>query len=141
MSVLTNAIDGPAGSLAEAALKLIDLAASKERGDAGGLTRFTGRFANLWGVADIVVLGGRLYAIDPTDPDPAAEPTTLEPDGDDLRVTDGSGYGSYGEAYRYTFAPDGTVESVRGSSGLLSRPIDTFTLPTASHGAVSTVRV
>ncbi len=76
------------------------------------------------------MLGGRLYAIDPTDPDPTAEPTTLEADGDDLRVTGGSGYGSYGESYRYTFDPDGTVESVRGSSGLLSRPIDPFTLPT-----------
>jgi CubicO group peptidase (beta-lactamase class C family) len=130
VSVLTNAIDGPAAALAEAAHKLINLAGSEDRGDAAGLTRFTGRFANLWGVADIVVLGGRLYAIDPTSPDPAAEPTTLEPDGDDLRVTGGSGYGSYGEAYRYTFGPDGTVESVRGSSGLLAHPIDTFTLPT-----------
>ncbi|MEU4287518.1 serine hydrolase domain-containing protein [Kribbella sp. NPDC026596] len=130
VSVLTNAIDGPATSLAEAALKLIDLATSEDRGAADGLGRFTGRFANLWGVTDIVVLGGRLYAIDPTSPDPAAEPTTLEPDGDNLRVTGGSGYGSYGETYRYTFDADGKPESVRGSSGLLSLPIDTFTLPT-----------
>jgi CubicO group peptidase (beta-lactamase class C family) len=128
VTVLTNAIDGPARQLTEAAFKLIELAESKPRESADGLERFTGRYANLWGVMDIVVLGGRLYAIDPTSPDPAAEPTTLEPDGDALRITGGSGYGAFGETYRFVFGPDGKVESVRGSSGL-SHPIDTFTLP------------
>jgi CubicO group peptidase (beta-lactamase class C family) len=129
VSVLTNAIDGPAGQLAEGLFKLLDLAGSKERGTESGLDRFTGRYANLWGVHDFVVLGGRLYLLDPTSPDPAAEPQSLEADGDSLRVTGGSGYGSYGESYRFAFGPDGQVESVRGSSGLLSRPIDRFTLP------------
>ncbi|TDU90132.1 CubicO group peptidase (beta-lactamase class C family) [Kribbella voronezhensis] len=129
VSVLTNAIDGPAGQLAEGFFKLLDLAGSKERGTEPGLERFTGRFANLWTVYDFAVLGGRLYVLDPTSPDPAAEPQTLEVDGDELRVTGGSGYGSYGESYRFNFGPDGQVESVRGSGGLLSQPIDRFTLP------------
>jgi CubicO group peptidase (beta-lactamase class C family) len=129
VAVLTNAIDGPATQLAEAALKLVDLAESKPREDAADLARFTGRFANLWGVSDIVLLGGRLYAIDPSSPDPTAEPMTLEAEGDVLRVTGGSGYGAYGESYRYTFGPDGQVETVRGSSGLRARPLDQFTLP------------
>jgi CubicO group peptidase (beta-lactamase class C family) len=130
VSVLTNAIDGPAAQLAEAVLKLVDLAESEDRGEAADLARFTGRYANLWSVNDIALLGGRLYAIDPTSPDPAAEPTTLEADGDTLRVTGGNGYGSYGESYRFTFDADGKVESFRGSSGLISHPLDTFTLPT-----------
>jgi CubicO group peptidase (beta-lactamase class C family) len=129
VSALTNAIDGPSSQLAEAALKLIDLAESKDRGESEGLKRFTGRYANLWGVADIALLGGRLYLLDPAGGDPAAEPTPLEADGDELRVAGGSGYGSYGETYRFTFGPDGRVESVRGSSGLLSHPLDRFTLP------------
>ncbi|TCM46050.1 serine hydrolase [Kribbella sp. VKM Ac-2568] len=129
VSVLTNAIDGPAAQLAEAVLKLVDLAESEDRGEAADLARFTGRYANLWSVSDIALLGGRLYVIDPTSPDPAAEPTTLEADGDTLRVTGGNGYGSYGESYRFTFDADGKVESVRGSSGLISHPLDTFTLP------------
>ncbi|TCN37163.1 CubicO group peptidase (beta-lactamase class C family) [Kribbella orskensis] len=129
VSVLTNAIDGPAAQLAEAVLKLVDLAESEDRGEAAGLARFTGRYANLWSVSDIALLGGRLYVIDPTSPDPAAEPTTLEADGDTLRVTGGNGYGSYGESYRFTFDADGKVESLRGSSGLISHPLDTFTLP------------
>ena len=129
VSVLTNSIDGTAGQLAEAALKLIDLASSKERGDATGLARFTGRFANLWGVADFALLGGRLYATDPASPDPTTEPQPLEADGDTLRVTGGSGYGSYGESYRFTFDSNGQVETVRGSSGLTLHPLDRFTLP------------
>jgi CubicO group peptidase (beta-lactamase class C family) len=129
VSVLTNAIDGPAQQLAEGLFKLLDLAASEDRGPAAELTRFTGRYANLWGVSDIVVLGGRLYALDPTSEDPAAEPISLEADGDSLRVIGGSGYGAYGESYRFTFGPAGEVESVRGSSGLLAHPIDRFTLP------------
>jgi CubicO group peptidase (beta-lactamase class C family) len=129
VSVLTNAIDGPAAGLAEALLKLLDLADSEKRGTGENLERFTGRFANLWGVNDIVLLGGRLYSIDPTSPDPAAEPQLLEVEGDLLRVAGGSGYGSYGEYYRYTFTPDGQLESVRGPGGQLAHPIDQFVLP------------
>lgn len=128
VSVLTNAIDGPASQLAEGLFRLLDLAESKDRGE-GDLARFTGRFANLWGVTDFVVIGGRLYATDPSGPNPADEPQPLEADGDTLRVTGGNGYGSYGESYRFTFDADGAVETVRGSSGLSLQPIDNFTLP------------
>jgi CubicO group peptidase (beta-lactamase class C family) len=129
VSVLTNAIDGPAGRLAEGLLKLVDLAASSKRGDATSVERYAGRYANLWGVIDLAVLGGRLYQLSPNVDDPTDEPVRLELDGDTLRVAEGSGYGSYGEAYQFTFAADGTVESVRGASGLLAHPIDAFTLP------------
>ena len=71
VSVLTNAIDGPAESLAHAAVKLIDLAGSKDRPLATSeLSRFTGRYASLWGVVDIALLGGRLYRLHPGLPDP-----------------------------------------------------------------------
>jgi CubicO group peptidase (beta-lactamase class C family) len=130
VAVLTNAIDGPAVQLAESLLKLVDLAESKGRGSGTDLARFTGRFANLWGVIDIAVLGGRLYALDPTEADPTADPQPLEPaDDSTLVVTGGSGYGAFGESYRYSFSGDGPVKSVRGSSGLLLHPIDTFHLP------------
>ncbi|MGZ0150109.1 serine hydrolase domain-containing protein [Kribbella sp. WER1] len=128
VSVLTNAIDGPASQLAEGLFRLLDLAASKDRGDATGLERFTGRYANLWGLTDVMLIGGRLYITDPSGGNPADEPMLLEADGDALRVVGGNGYSSYGESYRFTFGADGTVETVRGSSGLSLHPIETFDL-------------
>jgi CubicO group peptidase (beta-lactamase class C family) len=130
VSVLTNAIDGPAQQLAEGFFKLLDLAQSKDRpGDAADLSRFTGRYANLWGVSDIVQLGGRLYALDPGQGDPADLPTALEADGDTLLVTEDSGTGAYGQRYRFTFDADGRPETIRGAHGLSLHPIDSFTLP------------
>ncbi|WP_427887570.1 serine hydrolase domain-containing protein [Kribbella sp. GL6] len=129
VAVLTNAIDGPASQLAEGLFRLLDLAGSKDRGDAAGLERFTGRFANLWGITDVMLLGGRLYITDPSGPNPAEEPMPVEADGDALRVTGGNGYSSYGESYKFTFGADGSVETVRGSSGLTLHPLDTYTLP------------
>jgi CubicO group peptidase (beta-lactamase class C family) len=120
VSVLTNTIDGPAQQLAEGFFKLRDLALSKERPERGAeLSRFTGRYANLWGVNDIALLGGRLYSINPTGADPSADVVSLEADGDTLKVVDGPGYGSYGECYRFTFDADGRVESLRNAGGLL----------------------
>ena len=128
VSVLTNAIDGPAAQLAEGLFRLLDLADSKDRGDGADLQRFTGRFANLWGVTDFVLIGGRLHATDPCGANPADDPQPLEADGDALRVTGGNGYGSYGESYRFEFDENGTVRTVRGSSGLSLHPIDRFGL-------------
>lgn len=130
VSVLTNAIDGPAQQLAEGFFKLLDLAQSKDRpGDTAGLSRFTGRYANLWGVSDIVQLGGRLYVLDPGQADPADKPTALEADGDTLLVTEDSGTGAYGQRYQFTFSADGSPETIRGAHGLRIHPIDRFTLP------------
>ena len=73
VSVLTNAIDGPAEPLALAVVKLLDLAARLEPdGSAAsvGADRFVVRLANLWGVRDVALLGGRLVLLDPTAPDP-----------------------------------------------------------------------
>jgi len=130
MSVLTNSIDGAAQQLAEGFYKLHDLAQSRERPEnAVELSRFTGRYANLWGVSDIVQLGGTLYGINPTGADPSADVVRLEPDGDTLKVVDGPGIGSYGERHRFTFDADGKVESLRNAGGMQALPIDRFSLP------------
>jgi CubicO group peptidase (beta-lactamase class C family) len=130
VSVLTNAIDTPAAQLTEGFFKLLDLAESKDRPESdGNLNRFTGRYANLWGISDIVQLGGRLYVLSPEQGDPADLPTALEVDGDTLLVTADSGTGAYGERYRFTFDADGKPETVMGSSGLRFDPIDRFSLP------------
>jgi CubicO group peptidase (beta-lactamase class C family) len=130
VSVFTNAIDGPALAWATAAIRLIDLAAAEGGGDrrsAAELAPYCGRFASLWGVYDIVDLGGRLYQLDPSVADPVMSPTRLEVlDDRTLRIASTIGYGSRGECISYEFADDGSVASVRAGSGTTGVPIDVF---------------
>jgi len=120
VSVLTNAIDGPALEMATAAVRLVDLAASTPADGVSTeqLDSFTGRFANLWGVLDVVRLGSRLYGVDPSAADPAEAPAELEVvDGDTLRYARVGGFGSLGELLHVRRAPDGSVTGLRGGSG------------------------
>lgn len=132
VSVLTNSNDGPAGTLLGGILKLVDLALTKD-----GMTkpvkrkklaRFEGRFATLWGVIDIVGLGGRLYALSPSLDDPASMATELEIVGDStVKRVGGSKFGSRGEPMEFHFNDTGEIEKVTGGHTML--PIDKFTLP------------
>jgi CubicO group peptidase (beta-lactamase class C family) len=136
VSVLTNAVDGPAAELALGVVKLLDgalqqparvpLAAAAEPGIAGTSTaRFEGRFANIWGVLDIVRLGDRLLAIAPGAVDPLDTVDELAVvDDATLRITAGDGFGSVGELVRYETDAAGNVTSIRGDSGLTMWPFD-----------------
>jgi CubicO group peptidase (beta-lactamase class C family) len=122
-SVLTNAIDGPAEPLAAALFRLIDLADAATHQPAPDGARFTGRFSFLWGVQDVALLNGRLFLLNPTLVNPADDPIALEAAGPNtLKMVSGPGGASIGELMRYEFAPDGSVESVRGGSGMTMRP-------------------
>jgi CubicO group peptidase (beta-lactamase class C family) len=134
ISVLTNSNDGPAQTLVVAILHLIDLAlsddAKTEQQEASALEKYTGRFASLWGLMDVVNLGGRLYMLMPTSPNPAADAVEMEIVSDTELVPVGDkGFGGYGEKMRYTFNDDGSVEWIRGASGQKMVPAENFTLP------------
>ncbi len=129
VSVLTNAVDGPADELAGAFFSVLALATDPALDtppvpDGIDPARFTGQFATLWGVTEVALLGERLFALHPDQADPAAKATPLAiEDAATLRITERSGYGSPGEAMRYTFAADGSVETVREFSGTTSVPL------------------
>lgn len=136
ISVLTNSNDGPAATLCTAILRLIDLALNEKREaktaprSAEQLSRFEGRFAALWGVTDVVNLGGRLYSMSPSMENPASEATELDVVSDtELKVVGDKGFGGYGEIMRYTFTEDCSVDRIRGASGMKLVPIESFTLP------------
>ncbi|HEY0169385.1 MAG TPA: serine hydrolase domain-containing protein [Jatrophihabitans sp.] len=125
VSVLTNAIDGPAEPLAMALFRLMDLAESASHQPAPDGARFTGRFSTLWGVQDVALLGGRLFGINPLIANPAEDPVALEVlDDSTLKMVSGPGGGSIGELARYEFEPDGSIRSVRGGSGMTMRPFE-----------------
>ena len=132
VTVLTNAIDGPAQSLTHALVKLIDLAGSSPRPERTSVDphRFTGRFASLWGVVDIAVLGGRLFRIHPAQADPTENVAELRViDQHTLQVDGGDGYGSFGEQFTFTFDPNGDIASVRGESQVSLQRLQDFALP------------
>ncbi|MDQ3178763.1 MAG: beta-lactamase family protein [Actinomycetota bacterium] len=132
-SVLTNAIDGPAQMYVATVFRLIDLALGAAASETPAVapdvaSRFTGRFANLWGVSDVVELGGRLHLLDPTVGDPTADPIRLDvaDEHTTLRITDSPGYAAPGEELVYTRDDDGAVREVRGAGGVTMYPHDPF---------------
>jgi len=114
---LTNAIDGPARELAQGIVKLVDTAleGAKESSPddaAADLASYTGRFGALWGVTDVVDLGGRLQLVYPDQADPTTAMEKLEVvDTDTLRIDEASGFSSPGETVRY-IRSDGRVARV-----------------------------
>ena len=148
VSVLTNAIDGPALAYASVAVRLVDLAAAAgaEAVDAGGaptgdidLGSFTGRFASLWGVQDVCVLGGRVFAFDLGLPDPTVQPSRIEVvDADTLRLADDAGYGSPGELIHVERDADGNVTALRG--GITSYPYDVVAAAAADAARIEVGR-
>ena len=142
--VFTNAIDGPALGMATAAIKLVDLARRSEPDpattgvDAVDLDTFCGRFASVWSVYDIAVLGGRLYQLSPSLVDPTLAPTRLDVvDANTLRVGDTNGYGSRGELVRFERDTDGSIRSVRGGSVAIAYPLDQFRAAIASRDRIT----
>lgn len=130
LSVLTNAIDGAPEGLLHGVVKLVDRACDGAVAPLAGAERFTGRFASLWGVLDVALLGGRLWLLNPAVADPGEPAPELEiVDNVTLRLGGGSGYGAPGEPMSYTFAADGTVASLRGPSGATLVPLERLTLP------------
>jgi D-alanyl-D-alanine carboxypeptidase len=147
VSVFTNAIDGPAAAWASVAVKLVDLAAGGRQEGAGATSTaserktFCGRFATLWGVIDIVDLGGRLFQLSPWAPDPTLATTRLEViDADTLRIAETPGYGAPGELVGFERDAAGTVVSLRTASGNTAYPIDAYRAAITGRGAVSVGR-
>ena len=141
VSVLTNAIDGPAQELAHGLVKLVDVALQPRAtvppppADAPPPSTCTGRFAGLWGVLDVVELGGRLVLVRPTAPDPLSGMEELQVvDARTLRVATQPGFGAAGELVHLERDADGGVVSVR-VAGVTHRPMAEFLRRRADLGA------
>ncbi|MGH2549405.1 MAG: serine hydrolase domain-containing protein [Thermomicrobiales bacterium] len=146
ISVLTNAVDGPAEELAAGTLKILEKAreVAPKMSLSSGLTNssaiappakpiedidlntFTGRFAALWGVTDVFILGGKLLASSPVGPSPLMMPYELAVvDANTLLTTSGMSYASVGEHFRYERDADGEIISVF-TGGMKAWPIEDY---------------
>ncbi len=105
--VLTNAIDGPATPVARGIAQILAAAAQTDGAEpAPSARRWTGRYANAWGLVDIAAVGGRLQTVTSTAWAPVEAVDELVEDGDRLRIEAGGGFGSVGEPV--TRSEDGT---------------------------------
>lgn len=132
VSVLTNAVDGPATALSSGVLRLLDLALEPAppglatRASSSGVdpARFTGRFAGEFGIVDVALLGQNLVALHPSGADPVDGMDRLRVAGpDELLIARGNGFGAVGETMRYEFDADGRVSRLRGAGGMSMRPV------------------
>ncbi|MCA0146677.1 serine hydrolase [Blastococcus sp. LR1] len=131
VTVLTNAIDGPAHDLAVGLVKLVDVALTPRAElpsppPGADPASFTGRFASLWGLLDVAELGGRLVLLRPTAPDPLPTVEELQiVDGDTLLVAPQPGFGASGEPVPVRRDATGRVVSLR-LAGVTSVPVEEF---------------
>ena len=127
VSVLTNAIDGPATALARGVVQL--LARARKNADESGsaeaaglgesaLAR-TGRYASTWSVMDLAALGGRLTVLHPTGWLPLEGAAELSEVGDgSFRIEVESGFGSVGELVTFQAADDDITSMRYGGMSL-----------------------
>ncbi|MBV9173779.1 MAG: serine hydrolase [Chloroflexi bacterium] len=124
----TSASDGLAAPLAEGVVKIIDFALSRAGAPATDVAAatYTGRYANLGGVLDIVAVGNGLFGISPEADDPTARVSELHVvDADTLKIEKTGGYGSPGELVRFERGADGHVQKVIWG-GVGSYPVAAF---------------
>ncbi len=115
--VLTNCIDGPAGTIAKSIYGIIDYYQSNTPAAPAkhDMKNLEGRYINLWGTTDIVVTGDKVVAASPESWRPFANPEELEyVDDTTLKVVDTSSFYSDGELVHFNIV-DGKVESVNYS--------------------------
>lgn len=144
VSVLINAIAAPALELAVGAVALLDLAAAPTRhavtdpAERAVAADVVGRWATLWGVQDLALLGDRLVLLDPSTADPTSAVGELAVlDADTLQVVTGPGYGSVGETVRLSRDEQGRVTTLRTGSGMTTWRLAELPLPArVSPGAM-----
>ncbi|GHH78691.1 serine hydrolase domain-containing protein [Promicromonospora soli] len=150
VSSLTNSVDGAADQIATGVIQLINLAlsaaeevaadevaaAASGKGTSGKgvdgdpvptvpADAPIGRFANLWGVSDVVDLGGILHTLSPRFAEPAEVAQRLVVSDGRLVQEPVPGYGTVGEPVQVEHDADGAITSVR-IGALTAWPVEEY---------------
>lgn len=112
VSLLINAVDGPADQWVDGILNILATFA-KYGAPKGEVRDWTGRWWTLWGAVDLVPLGETVMVAAPSLPNPFAEASEISVSDKDIgRFTAAAGTARYGESVRRVRRPDGTVGEV-----------------------------
>jgi CubicO group peptidase (beta-lactamase class C family) len=111
VSVLTNAVDGPAWPWLDGVLHI--LARFAEGASEAALDDWAGRWWSLWGAFDLVPLGRRVMVAIPSQLKPLEMASELEiTDADQGRIALAGGYTNHGEPVRRVRDAEGSVAEI-----------------------------
>lgn len=137
VSALTNAVDGIANQIATGVIQLVNLAlAAADEVAASGPAGAEpvppvpsdapfGRFANLWGVIDVVDLGGIVHTINPRSPQPVEVAQRFLVSDGRLVQESVAGFGTVGEPVQVERDADGAVVAAR-IGAMTAWPVEEF---------------
>jgi D-alanyl-D-alanine carboxypeptidase len=112
VSVLTNAIDGPAYFWVDGALHVLR-AFARHGAPTRRTARWSGRWWSMWGAVDLLPMASRVMVATPALMHPLFDATEIEPNGAGRgRITQAGGLGSYGEGARLVRNGPGAVTEV-----------------------------
>jgi len=112
VSLLTNAVDGPAGPWLEGVIHIL-ASFAKHGAPTDKVRDWTGRWWSLWGAVDLLPVGDKVMVAVPSLPSPFTEASEISVSGaDDGRFTAAAGPARYGESVRRVRRADGTVGEV-----------------------------
>lgn len=128
IAVLTNAIDGPALTLVNGALSVINKyivdydELAKVEFAVEHPERFVGTYRTIWGDSQIAHIGQSLLRYDPSADMPLEFVERLSPNADgSFTVTSGNAGGAYGEKIYFTFDEAGTAQTLISSGNTAER--------------------
>jgi CubicO group peptidase (beta-lactamase class C family) len=109
LSVLTNAIDGPAHAWLDGIVSILHRFAG-HGAPTPAVAGWAGRWWSLWRAIDLVPMGDLVLAADPAGLKPFADATEIEVTGPDRgRITLANGFASHGETVECGFDASGTA--------------------------------
>ena len=121
VSVLTNAIDGPAQAWLEGIAHILR-AFARDGAPADGIADWAGRWWTLWNPVDLVAMGKKVLAFNPCLQPPFSEASEIAVTAPDAgEVARAPGFASPGEKVRRVRGPAGEVSEIWIGGGRLAR--------------------
>ena len=134
LSIVANAIDGPATPLIDGVIHILQTFACRGA-PTPAVSGWTGRWWSVWQALDLVPMGDRVLVADPAQPLPFQDASELVVTAEDSGlIALSSGVGRHGEGVRRTRGPGGDITTVSLAGNELVRESDLVTEMAMRYG-------